>query len=171
VTDRPASQTRDAIVDAFNRLVLTTRRARPPVAQLLREAGVARSTLYKHFDDRDSLLLEAMGGPLSIIANASFGNGSAYQLTGLLDHFWDQRRSAPDVLNGHFATRLVRNLAELIQQGAPELERNDALRIADTQIALVRLWISGETPCASAALAEKMIASARAQRAAFGAPK
>ena len=57
--NRPVSRTRDAIVSAFNRLVLSTRRARPPIAHLLREAGVARSTFYKHFDDRDSLLLTA----------------------------------------------------------------------------------------------------------------
>jgi AcrR family transcriptional regulator len=163
-TDRPASETREAILNAFNRLVLSSRRARPPVAQLLREAGVARSTLYKHFDDREQLLLEAMGGPLSIIANCAFGNAHSNQLVGLLDHFWDQRRAGGDVLSGHFATRLVRSLAVLITERAPELDRHDAIRIADTQIGFVRLWIFGETPCSSAALADKMIAAARAQR-------
>jgi AcrR family transcriptional regulator len=164
---RPISRTRDAIVSAFNRLVLSTRRARPPIAHLLREAGVARSTFYKHFDDRDSLLLEAMGGPLSIIANAITEENGSPALFALLDHFWEQRRGAVDILSGPFAARLARALAQLIVKRAPELERNDALRIADTQIAFLRLWLSGETPGAPSALAEKMIASARAQRAAF----
>lgn len=165
--NRPVSRTRDAIVSAFNRLVLSTRRARPPIAHLLREAGVARSTFYKHFDDRDSLLLEAMGGPLSIIASAIIVHEDRQRLVALLDHFWDQRRSAADVLTGPFASRLVRALARLIVERAPELERNDAIRIADTQIAFIRLWISGETPGSSSALAETLIASARAQRTAF----
>lgn len=166
-TNRPASQTRDAIVSAFNRLVLSTRRARPPVGQLLREAGVARSTLYKHFDDRDALLLEAMNGPLSIIANATTGNGGSDRLVALLDHFWEQRRSGADVLSGPFSARLMRALADLIQQRASDLDRNDAIRIAENQIALVRLWVSGETPATASELAEKMIASAQAQRTAF----
>lgn len=165
---RPVSRTRDAIVSAFNRLVLSTRRARPPIAHLLREAGVARSTFYKHFDDRDSLLLEAMGGALAIIADAiTADEGGHHQLAALLEHFWDQRRNGAEIFTGHFAARLVRALAALIMERAPELERNDAIRIADTQIAFMRLWITGETPGAASALAEKMIAAARAQRTAL----
>jgi AcrR family transcriptional regulator len=165
--NRPVSRTRDAIVSAFNRLVLSTRRARPPIAHLLREAGVARSTFYKHFDDRDSLLLEAMAGPLSIIADAVIVQEDPRQLVALLDHFWDQRRGASEVFSGPFALRLVRALAGSIIERAPELGRNDALRIADTQIAFIRLWISGETPGSSSALAATLIASAQAQRTAF----
>lgn len=164
---QPVSRTREAIVSAFNRLVLRTRRARPPVAHLLREAGVARSTFYKHFDDRDSLLLEAMSGPLTIITQAIVSEHGEAQLTGLLEHFWDQRKGAGDVLSGSFATRLVRSLAMLIDERIPDLDRHDALRIADTQIAMVRLWISGETPGRADVLAQKMIATARAQRNAF----
>jgi AcrR family transcriptional regulator len=167
--NQPVSRTREAIVSAFNRLVLSTRRARPPISHLLREAGVARSTFYKHFDDREALLLEAMSGPLSIIANAVTVDHGEPSLVSLLDHFWEQRRSGGDVLAGPFAARLVRALAQMINEKAPELERNDALRIADSQIAYVRLWISGETPGPSATLARKMIASAKAQRIAFGA--
>jgi AcrR family transcriptional regulator len=160
---------RDKIVAAFNRLVLSTRRPRPPIASLLREAGVARSTFYKHFDDKDSLLLEAMGGPLSLIADAAIVYERPQALAALLDHFWEQRRNGAEVLAGRFAVRLVRSLAEKIAARAPELERNDAVRIADTLIAMLRLWITGETPGGSAALAEKMVASALAQRAAFAA--
>lgn len=167
MTGAASNPTRDAIVSAFNRLVLARRQARPPIAHLLREAGVARSTLYKHFDDRDSLLLEAMGGPLSIIATAITASESNNALVTLLDHFWEQRRSAPDVFNGPFAARLVRALAERIVAETPELERSDAIRIADTQIAFIRLWLSGETPGPAPTLAAKMIASARAQRAAL----
>jgi AcrR family transcriptional regulator len=163
------SRTREAIVNAFSRLALSTRRARPPISQLLREAGVARSTFYKHFDDRESLLLEAMSGPLLIIADAIIADHGEQSLTSLLDHFWEQRRSGGDVLAGPFAARLARSLAQMIVDKAPELERNDALRIADGQIACVRLWISGETPGLSATLARKMIAGAKAQRIAFGA--
>lgn len=158
---------RTTIVAAFNRLVFANRKARPPIAQLLREAGVARSTLYRHFDDREALLLEAMGGPLSTIANASIYDHGPQSLTALLEHFWDHRKSGDGVFSGPFASRLVRSLADKIQERAPTLQRNDALRIAEMQISFVRLWASGETPGSAAALAEKMIASAKALRAVF----
>jgi hypothetical protein len=61
----------------------------------------------------------------------------------------------------------VRALAGSIIERAPELGRNDAVRVADTQIAFIRLWISGETPGSSSALAATLIASAQAQRTAF----
>lgn len=165
--DRSGSDTRHAIISAFNRLVLTTRRARPPVTHLLREAGIARSTLYSHFDDRDSLLLEAIRGPLSIVAAAITGDADEQRLVGLLDHFWDQRQEAANLLDGKFGSRLVRSLAEMIMVRNASIERNDAMRIADGQIGIIRLWITGETPGPSPMLARRMITSAAAQRAAW----
>lgn len=164
---RSSSDTRAAIVDAFSRLVLATRRARPPIALLLREAAVARSTLYAHFNDRDSLLLEAMGGPLSILASAAFGETREETLAALLEHFQAQRRGAQDVLEGKFAKRLTRALADLICAKDSALDRRDALRIADSLLGFVRLWISGETPSSTREMAKKMIVSATAQRAAL----
>lgn len=165
--ERPAPDTRIAIIDAFNRLVLTTRRARPPISQLLREAGVARSTLYSHFDNRDALLLEALNGPLSIVAAAAVGAADEQRLVGLLEHFWDQRRGAQDVLDGPLSKRLTRSLADLIVARDATLDRGDALRIADSLLGFVRLWISGETPAPAQVVARKMIASAEAQREAL----
>lgn len=167
VIQRSASYVRDAIVSAYNQLVLATRRARPPIAHVIRDAGVARSTLYRHFADRDALLLEAMDGALVIIADAATADHANYQLVTLLEHFWEHRRSAPDVFNDRFAIRLTRALAARIQERAPQIERNDAMRIADAQIGLVRLWTSGETPGSASALAEKMVAGARALRMAY----
>lgn len=163
------SATRLAIVQAFNRLVLKTRRARPSVAELLRASGVARSTLYEHFDSRDTLLLAAMEGPLSVVADAALDLGREDQLRALLDHFWEQRKGAAEVLSpGPFAARIARTLADLMLQRLERLDRADALRIAETQLAFIRLWISGETPCTAGILAEKMILTARAQLTAFG---
>lgn len=165
--ERSSNDTRAAIVEAFNRLVLTTRRPRPPIAQLLREAGVARSTLYSHFGDKDSVLLEAMRGPLSILADASLGEAPEERLTALLEHFWEQRRGAQEVLEGPFAKRLTRSLADLICAKDAALHRHDALRIADSLLGFVRLWIFGETPSPALDVARKMIASAAALRAAL----
>jgi AcrR family transcriptional regulator len=163
MTER-AKDTRADIVGAFNRLVLSTRDARPPVAALLQEAGVARSTLYKHFDDKDSLLLEAMRGPLSVLAAAIDEAADVDRLTALLQHFWDRRRQATDLMSEPFSIRLVRALADTLAARHKDLDRSDILRVADSQLSLIRLWLSGETPCSAPVLAAKMIAIASAQR-------
>lgn len=162
-----ASHTKQRIVSAYNRLVATGPKARPPISQLLKEAGVARSTLYEHFDDREALLLEAMHRALIVIADEITAQAAGQRLTALLQHFWDQRHGRRDVLTGAFAERLVRALSALIAERAPELNRNGALRIAHTQIALVHLWLSGATPDTAPDLAATMIAVAKAQRAVF----
>lgn len=162
-----SQKTRLGIIAAFNRLVLSTRRARPPVASLLREAGVARSTLYKHFDDRDSLLVEAVRGPLAVLAASVCEPSAANRLEGLLQHFWEQKRQAADILSGRFSVRLVRALADELAKWRPEMQRGDLLRVADAQVGLLRLWVTGETPCAASVLALKMIATAQAHTSAL----
>lgn len=159
-------QTRARIIQAFNRLVLNARRDRPSVASLLREAGIARSTLYRHFDDRDSLLIEAMRGPLSIFASALLSPEGAEKLPGLLQHFKENRLQAKDILAGPLAIRIIRTLADELSIRGADLSRADLIRIADAQIGLLRLWITGETPCSTTELSEKMIVLAAAQ---FGA--
>lgn len=164
--DKPASDTRLAIVAAFSRLVLSMRSARPPIAQLLREASVARSTLYSHFGDRDSLLLEALKEPLSVLASALLFDGvDDERLISLLDHFWEQRCGTLDVFQGKFSSRIVRAFADVLMEKSVGLERNDAIRLADSQVGFIRLWVSGETPSTSEALAANMIAYAQAQLA------
>lgn len=173
-TDSPAARaaaaraaTRAGIVDAFSRLVLSTRRARPPVAQLLREAGVARATLYKHFDDRDAVLLESMMGALGVIADAAAGRAHGAALAALLEHFWANRANAGDVFDGASARRLARALGALLCERDRRLDRHDGARIAETLIALIRLWLAGETPSTAGELAARMVAAGHALRTAF----
>ncbi|MEQ1930150.1 MAG: hypothetical protein ABL957_06400 [Parvularculaceae bacterium] len=161
---RRLSEPRSSIVEAFNRLVLRRRELRPPVADLLSEAGVARSTFYEHFDGRDSVLLEALRGPLAIMADAALGPADVERLSGLLEHFREQRKGASEMLGGALAPRLVRLLAELIRERANDMSANAALRLADMQVGLIRLWITGETPASPREVAATMIASAAAQR-------
>lgn len=163
-----AGGARSAIISAFNRLVLAHRRLKPRVADVLGEAGVARSTFYEHFNSRDSLLVEAMRGPLAAVADAAAGKGDVERLTSTLDHFKENRRGATELLTSQLCVRVVRTLAELLGERLGEAPANGAaLRIADAQIGLIRLWITGETPSASRDLADAMIRSAAALRQAF----
>jgi AcrR family transcriptional regulator len=170
-----ASQSRSArsvIIRAFNKLLLSRRQTRPKIADVLAEAGVARSTFYEHFDGRDSLLLEAMLGPLSFIADTAAGNGDKEALIAILEHFKAYRREAAELFSGPLVPRIVRALAKLIAERLPSSadRGNAALHLADMQIGFIRLWVTGETAYAPNALADLMIACARAQRPAFEVP-
>lgn len=165
MSDKPGGA-RSAILDAFNRLVLFRRQVKPRVADVIDEAGVARSTFYEHFDSRDSLLLSALRAPFAAIADAAAAGDADESLVAILDHFRENRRAAAELLTGPLAPRVVRMLAELISERI-ELDPPDALHLADMQIGFIRLWLTNETPYPAEALARKMIASASAQRAAF----
>ncbi|HNS87088.1 MAG TPA: TetR/AcrR family transcriptional regulator [Parvularculaceae bacterium] len=164
-----AKGARSTIVEAFTRLVLARRDSRPPVADVLSEAGVARSTFYEHFDSRDSLLLEAFRTPLGFVADAATREegdaGAEDGLIDILDHLRDYKRGAVDILTGPLAPRVVRALAELISERLPDCAPKPALHLADIQIGFIRLWLTGETPYAAHDLARLMIRSAAAQRA------
>lgn len=156
---------RAAILEALSRLVLTRRSPQPPVADLLREAGVARSTFYEHFDGRDSALIEALEGPLYLLAEAATGVADEARLSMLLDHFRDNRRSAADLLSGPLAGRIRRRLAALIEPRLDLQVADLALELANHQLAQIRLWLEGETRHSAARLAAIMIAGAAASRA------
>lgn len=164
-----AKGARALIIEAFNRLILTKRRLKPRVADVLTEAGVARSTFYEHFEGRDSLLMEAMRGPLSIVADAVTGKGDEARLCAILDHFRQNRRGAIELLDGPFRARMVRSLADLIDARLDEAtyEPSFDLHLADMQIGFMRLWLTGETRHSSRELAQMMMRSAAAQKAAM----
>jgi AcrR family transcriptional regulator len=163
---------RATIVSAFNRLVLAKRQLKPRVADVLSEAGVARSTFYEHFTGRDSLLITAMRGPLSVIADAATGNGDMERLSKTLAHFRENRRGAMELLTGALSARIVRTLAELIGERlhGETATSNIALHLAESQLGFVRLWISGETVYAPQTLATMMIRSADAIKAVLSDP-
>jgi AcrR family transcriptional regulator len=164
--DRSAPARR-AVVEAFSRLVLARRSAKPPVADLLKEAGVARSTFYEHFEGRDSVLIEALEGPLSLLADAATRAADEARLVMLLEHFRENRRGAADILSGPLAARVRRRFAEKIAAQLPEGEKEAALEIANQMLAQIRIWLDGETRYPADRLAALLVAGAAALRSAF----
>lgn len=156
-----------AILDAFSRLVLSRRTAKPPVADLLEEAGVARSTFYAHFDGRDAVLIEAFEGPFSLLADAATRTVDEARLVLLLDHLRENRKGAMEVLSGPLAARMRRRFAEIIADQLPAEEKHLAIDLANQQLAQIQLWLAGETRHPAARLAALLVASAAGFRAAF----
>lgn len=108
-----------------------------------------------------------MHEPLEMLSTAAIEGEASPQLIALLEHFWTERRVAVELLGQPSADRLARKLAEQISAKASGLERADAVRIAHTQLTLLRLWLGGETPGSAADLAQKIARSSVLQIAAF----
>ena len=62
---------REKILTAFRELVLTEHYSEIRTCDVIARAGVARSTFYACFRDKNHLLLESMGPILAVLADAS----------------------------------------------------------------------------------------------------
>lgn len=65
------------------------------------------------------------------------------------------------------ANRLARKLGEQINAKHSDLARADAVRVAHTQLTLLRLWLGGETPGSAAEVAGKIVKSSVLQIGGF----
>jgi AcrR family transcriptional regulator len=173
--DRRIRKTRRALVRAFSELVQDRRYEEIRVADIVGDADVGRSTFYDHFRGKDDLLLQSMAGILDVLAEAACGEGDPARLQRILSHLWDRRRVARPLLAGpssrHVADRLGRALADRIETrlasrlpppGHPPVLplRLVARQAAESQLALIRAWLSGEAPCTTARLAAGLRRSA-----------
>ncbi|MEI9850995.1 MAG: hypothetical protein WDN24_09245 [Sphingomonas sp.] len=171
--DRRTARTRGAIVGAINRLLMSGRRRQRDirVADIVAEARVGRSTFYDHYPSADAVFLEAARHPFGQLADALTGRCDAGALTGLLEHFWENRRLARDTLD-RLDAQVVRLLADLIEErlGAAPLAiptRLAALQLAQAGLAPIRGWVLAEAPCSAQMLAESLHRTGAAMRAAL----
>lgn len=153
---------KDAIITAYSHLVRSARTAFPSIADVLRESGVARSTLYRYFDDRSAMLVEALRQPFETLADAARTGDASTALTDLLEHFWTERRAVADLLATAHANRLVTELSRKLMEAIAGLGRDDATRVAHTQIGFLRLWICGETRATPSDMARILATSSSA---------
>jgi len=146
---RNVRKTREAIVTTFNGLVLNGRYAEIGVRELVRRAGVGRSTFYQHFDDKTALLVESMYPLLSVLADAVSRN-PAPTLPWVLAHFEEQRENALAFLQGVAERAAIElSLAKLVAGQVPRsgtaLPRDDvAAAIARMTTGLIADWLAAD---------------------------
>jgi AcrR family transcriptional regulator len=68
--DPRKKRTRDELLAAFFKLVLSRRYHEIRIADILSGSGVSRSTFYEHFASKDELLCASIEGPFMILAGA-----------------------------------------------------------------------------------------------------
>ena len=170
-SDRRVARTRAAIVSAYSDLVLRGGRQDIKVAEIVAHANVGRSTFYEHFSGADAVFLEALAGPLSLVADAISGQGDAQRLATMLRHFWENRQRARDMLTNRHGDRVSRLLADMVEARLDGdftvPKRLIATQIAEIALAPVRSWLMAEASCPPAALASAIADAANSVLAAL----
>ena len=160
--DPRVGRSRQAVLAGFRRLAFTRRYDAIRTTELIAMSGVGRSTFYKHFRGKDDVLLASVEAVLEPLANAAAGRGSKAQVCRTLEHVWQQRALGRMILGSDVAPRLQRRLGAMIEarldEGsgtAPKAMR--ATAAAAGQLAMLRIWVTGEAPCSPQALAQQIM--------------
>lgn len=158
MTDRRIARTREALIGAFNHLVLVRRQRHIRVADIVAEANIGRSTFYEHFQSADDIMLQSLRRPLAALADAGAGQGDVDRVTTLLAHFWENRQRAREMMTGSLDARRTRLLAEMIEarldgRALTIPVKLAALQLAEAAMGPIRGWITAEAPCSPEALA------------------
>lgn len=156
--------TRAQIVATFNRLMLESQNNRPKVAEIVAEAGVARSTFYDHFDGVEALFDESLSMLLGQVAQCLAGRRPRSNMVWFMEHIHENRERGREMLAGPGADRTEALLARLLMR---ELEghweaRLHAILIAGTVMAALGAWVTGKLSASPAMLAERLVAAAQA---------
>ena len=161
--DRRARRTRSALLEAFNALLLSRRRDRIRVSDIVEKANVGRSTFYEHYASADDIHMEALSRPFAILADAAAGEGDPERLKNLLDHLWENRQRARATFVGRTGEKAARLLADMVQSRLWDRQvelllprRLAALQLAEAALAPIRGWVGAEAPCTAAALAQSI---------------
>ena len=154
-SDCRAVETRKSLFAAFGWLMQRTDYEHMRVTDISDRANVVRSTFYEHFGSKEDLLLQSIEGPFSVLAACAVGECTPRQLRLTLQHFWDRRTLIRSLLSGVTLDRLTRKLSamtfdQLVSLKRASIDRQllrlSAIQSAGSQIALVRVWLSGEVP-------------------------
>jgi Transcriptional regulator len=159
--DPRKQRTRDELLAAFFKLVLSRRYHEIRIADILSESGVGRSTFYEHFAGKDELLSASIEGPFSILAGMVGEESSAKHMEELLLHFWKNRTLARELFQGAAHRALRRKLIGCIEnrlEGCAKIKlsiprRLVAISLADGMFSPIVAWLLGEAPCDASDLA------------------
>ena len=169
VLNRRSDRTRTELMSAFSGLVFAKGFENVSVKDVITSAGIARSTFYEHFSNKEDVLRACMTRFFDIVADCVSTDEMPAELPKVLDHLWSNRRLTDAIFSGHARMILARNQADLVEQRlravTPLLRlphRLAAIQIADAQLGLVESWMRGRAPCSVETLADGLFRSSRA---------
>jgi len=146
---------RDRILGAFRELVLSVPFEEFKAHDVIRRAGVARSTFYAHFRDRNDLLLASLDPILSVLAAACRGAVEPGVLTDTLEHVWENRAVGRVLFQPPVSGRLARQLVSLLQDAQVDASRSHFL--ANGLLGVLGAWTNGSVRLTPMELSERVL--------------
>lgn len=167
--DPRPERTRDALRGALIALTMERRYAEIRLDDVLRVAGIGRSTFYEHFRDKDALLISCMEPALACLSALPFDADGLRGATLWLEHVWAMRGRAGALFQGvalrRFRRALILRMASRIALAGTPLHLPQPLAacaLADTVLSPVLAWIRGEAWCPADQLASGLQSACRA---------
>lgn len=149
-TDRRARRTRQSLSDALIRLILEKRYDSITVQDVIDRAGVARSTFYAHYRDKDDLFLQGWRSMLDMFARRiewdDAGRRRFFPVLGLLLHVRDSHNFYRALVRSRKTAMLFRTGHAYLRES---IERSLESWLADKPqpslpVPLVADYIAGE---------------------------
>ena len=165
--DRRIERTRVALMTAFVDLVLSDGYESATVESVAERANVGRSTFYSHYTSKRELLEESLQHPSDGLAACVGVAATPQELLPLLAHFTEQRAINRVCLEAPIRSIWVRTLARMIERRLPRSARAKlpagliALVVAESQIALIAHWLTGNFSVQPEVLAAMLITNTR----------
>jgi AcrR family transcriptional regulator len=161
-----------AVLRAFAELVGTKQYDEIAASDIIRRAGVSRSTFYEHFNGKSDLLTRSIEDPFKILADSVLSVAQP-KLVPLLEHFWSNRAFARGVLLGSVRPRVATVLVIQIENRLKRREtasraryrlprRLVAWQLTETMLGLITAWLTGEARCSESELADGLSRSSHA---------
>lgn len=117
--DRRLAKTRQAVFEAFARLLQTQRYSGITIQEIIDEANIGRTTFYSHFETKDDLLiafidmifdsLKLSDSDVSVQGDIAFNNAS---LSAIFAHIQENSRLIKGIINTECSELLFRKFKE-----------------------------------------------------------
>jgi AcrR family transcriptional regulator len=144
-------EARSALLSSFAELTLSRRYNEFGVGTIVRAAKVARSTFYYHFRGKDDLLLENLRPLVEAFASAPFDDCPSPSLEFWIQHIWEHRGAARQLLRDRTISRLHGAIAGFLRERletssfSPATKVSSSIiaeQIAGANVALLQAWIN-----------------------------
>ncbi|WP_019464126.1 TetR/AcrR family transcriptional regulator [Dyella japonica] len=171
--DQRIERSRAALRTAVVQLLLQQPYDVITVDDITRHAGVARSTFYVHFEDKDELLRAGLAGPLDLLSQLVADPLPENVIVAALEQMLHVREAGVGILQGSAREVIAKALAGHLETrlGARGLHRPGRLRLpfpvlshmlADALLAGILEWLLAERPMPASDLARVLMQRARA---------
>ncbi len=120
-----AITTRRRLLESFNSLVLHGPEGRITVADIVRAAGMGRSTFYDHYSSARDIRQQALAAPMTLLAESILGVRTEKHLSRLLTHFWENRERARRTFSGEEGDEVEQLLISMLDSRLPKGARSN----------------------------------------------